>query len=192
MSDDPLKLGTLPLQEPPADLWNAIEAQLDERAGQHDANPVAHVKTGSVPNRSGWLPMAMAAAVSVVAIGLVFVISVQPDLHPVDQPRIADAADVQPPSLTAEIIRPDRGLAVAQRASALLEQRLKQVSNRVVDAEHLDDLIMLESELGWVDELLAARPSDTRLWQQRVALLDQMSQRYASNDVQSQMINVSY
>ena len=184
MSDDPLNLGKLPPREPPADLWNVIEARLDARAQQDNAESKlsTQVQTGL-----NWLPMALAAAVSVFAIGLVVILANAPDLQPSGQSILADSSAPIEATALSNADRSSVELELAQTASAMLETRLRQVSTGVVAADQLDMLLLLESELGWVDELLIDRPEDIELWQQRVSLLDEMQQRYASNTLESQM-----
>ena len=190
MSDDPLNLKQLPAVEPPEELWNVLEARLDVHAEQRrfDPSPVAGA---TAAKQRQWLPMALAAAVSVVAIGLVVVVSNSPVTNRPMQPSLADASQSAGNPIMAET-GASNALLLAQHVSGLLEDQLSRVDGGVIDARHIDDLILLESELGWVDELLIERPGDTRLWQQRVSLLDEMNQRYASNDLQSKMLSMSY
>ena len=187
MSDDPLNLGKLPPREPPADLWNVIEARLDVQAQQADAESQASVQGHANSSRPRWLPMALAAAVSVFAIGLVVILANAPDVQPSSQSMLADSSTSTEAAALSEADHSTVELELAQTASAVLETRLRQVSNGVVAADQLDMLLLLESELGWVDELLIDRPEDIELWQQRVSLLDEMQQRYASNTLESQM-----
>lgn len=190
MSDDPLNLRQLPAVEPPEELWNVLEARLDVRAKQSSLDQPPTAGAAAVHARQ-WLPMALAAAVSIVAIGLVALVANSPVMNtPVQPPLTAAYQPAENPAL-AEAQTPN-ALLLAQQASALLEARLSRVDSGVIDARHIDDLVLLESELGWVDELLIERPSDTRLWQQRVSLLDEMNQRYASNDLQNQILSMSY
>lgn len=193
MSNDPLNLRQLPAVEPPEELWDAIEAQLDasdERYEQLQSSfksPPAETTTYT----KHWLPLALAATVSIVAVGLFVLVANSPVVNTPMQPALSDASlSNENPALTET--QPSNALLLARQASALLEAQLSRVDSGVIDARHIDDLILLESELGWVDELLIERPSDTRLWQQRVSLLDQMNQRYASNDLQNQMLSMSY
>ncbi len=70
------------------------------------------------------------------------------------------------------------------RASAALETRLGTRRHAVIGLDQLERLAWLENELGWIDELLIDRPADARLWQRRVAVLDELDQGYAANEWQ--------
>jgi|GEM_PF-1198605 len=186
MSDDPNNLRQLPSIEPPAQLWDVIEARLEVRA-----NASVSAQPESKPDGANrWVSLTMAAAVSVLVIGLAVVLNQTTNIEVESDVPLASKNTPHGLVPVAEAA-PHSGLLLARRASALLERQLRFNSNQALSAEQIPGLLMLENELGLVDELLIERPDDTRLWQQRIKILDQMNQGYSNSHWQAQVAQVS-
>jgi len=156
-------LADLPALEPPAALWSAIRADLDQR------------RRARRQRLHGWIGSALAASL------LVGVILAPPDLNP-DRPPPAEAfatPDEQP------------GLNQARQLSALLESGLRERHWRPLNAASVERLVWLESELGWLDARLHDQPGSLDLWRQRIELLGEMNRLYADKYWQADVLNTS-
>lgn len=149
MKQDPLNLRRLPPLDPPAELWPAIRDQLSR-----DSRPA---KRFSLPR---WMP-ALAAA---LALGVLLNVLMRAPEHPV----IVDPGSAPPKPILAAMDR-----------SASLEAELRARQQGSVSGEALQALLLLETELSWLDLRLAQQPDDVALWRERGELLSAMILRYA-------------
>lgn len=139
--------------------------RLDPPAGLWPAI-AADLERSHRPGRAAWLSL---TAVASVALLVLAALVLAPDQ---DSPPITPAG----PTLQQVVA-----------VSASLEDRLRRQRDGLVDGAAAESLAWLESELGWVDTQLAEQPRDIELWQQRVALLGEMTRRYERHNWQSQL-----
>ena len=120
-------------------------------------------KQVQTPKRSRWRTWAPA-----IAAGLALTVIVNLLMRaPGPEPDLGPAAPTSSP------------LQVAMTRSADLESELRVRQQGSVSASALEHLLLLETELAWVDVRLAEQPQDLELWQQRSELLAAMILRYA-------------
>jgi hypothetical protein len=150
--------GLEPIPAPPA-LWSAIASDLDQRAQSR------------ARKRWAWMGSALAASLALVVALAVF----QPSM---DETRISSVA--QAPNSSSELDQ-------IRRLSAALEANLRDQQQGRVSTQALEDLVLMENELGWLDMRLAGQPGDLELWQRRVEILGDMNQLYSQNHWQNQM-----
>ncbi len=158
INPDPLGMKSLPELDPPEGLWPAISDDLDRRA------PAA------APRR-GWVPLAMAATVAVLALSISL-------LRPHGLPDPTGGASNQ--------------LVRLQAVSAALESQLDAYRDGVVSATTVDVIARMEQELAWLDAELSESPDDPALWAERIALLGEMNQRYLRADWRTELMLASY
>lgn len=144
--------------------------RLDPPAGLWPAI-AADLERGRRPRRAAWMSLAAAASVALLVLGVIVL-----------------APDRGPPASTLAEPTLDQVVAV----SASLEDRLRRQRDGIVDGAAAESLAWLESELGWVDTQLSEQPRDIELWQQRVALLGEMTRRYERHNWQNQLQLVSH
>lgn len=114
------------------------------------------------PTRPGWpIWSAAAAAALVVVLFLNVLISPDPEAEP---------------GLAYQSISP---IQAAMAQSADLESELRWRRFGSVSAVDVEFLMLLETELAWLDLRLAEQPEDLSLWHERSELLDAMIGRYA-------------
>ena len=118
------------------------------------------IKTPRRSSRPRWMP-ALAAA---LALGVIFSV-----LMHAPQPT---------PEIAPDPIRPS-AILTAMTQSANLEAALRERQQGGVSTEVLEHLLLLETELFWVDTRLAERPENLALWQERSELLAAMVLSYA-------------
>lgn len=159
--DKPIDFSRMPDAAPPDDLWPAIAGALDRSKRRRLTQRLS----------------ALAAMVTVVVLATVLVETPTP---PQGEPTVAEAGG------PAEVT-----LADLRAASAWLENRLSVQRQRPVGGLEVESLMWLEAELAWLDEQLADAPQDRDLWQQRVALLTELNQRYAGGDWRREMLLAS-
>jgi len=168
MVDDPFRLNRLPQHKAPDDLWPAIAQRLDSAVHQ--------------PARGrSWAALAAGVmlAIALTAIGL----------RVADDPvAMREAGTGTPPAASAA----SNPLQRWQRLSAELEQRLAAQRGGIVRAGDLAGLSYIEAELRLTDELLAERPDNPALWQQRAELLGEMTNRYQAGNWQRHLRLASY
>lgn len=173
-------LQALPTPEPPAALWQRIEARLDALPPAENAPAMAAAATIRRGQRAWvalrWLrrsPAPWALAACLAALFLWFGAIHETDTRAPAGPQAVAAADA---------VAADVDLAALQRISAGLEAELKARRTRSV---HFDDELArseaaLALLLGQVDQALAsvADPGQARaLWMQRIALLAGMNEQ---------------
>ena len=124
------------------------------------------------PSRPRWLPLVAAAGVAVLALCLGLMM--QGDTRP-------DAAS-----------REQGTLARLQAVSASLERELDTYRDGVVSATTADSVARIEQELAWLDAQINRTPEDAALWVERIALLDEMNQRYSKTMWRNQLMLASY
>lgn len=150
MNSDPLNLRQLPPIEPPSRLWPAIDQRIRS------------------PKRARWRAWVPAVAAAIV-LGLVLGVLIQaPQQGPEFGSELAASGS---PHLASPI-------EAAMAESADLEFELRAREQGSVTSEALAQLVLLEVELSWLDLLLAERPHDLALWQQRSDLLFAMILSY--------------
>lgn len=179
MSHDPLGLRELPSSPPPDSLWSALEQSLDQAPGQ------------TARARSGWkAPIALAALLLLAVGALIQQQALLPDPAAQSQTS-ALATNVQSTGVEGNDSRGNT-LDRLQRVSATLEEQLQNWQGGVVNAQTADVIARLEQELLWLDVELQQTPEDTTLWAERVALLGELNQRYASSDWRAGMMLATY
>jgi len=124
------------------------------------------------PSRRRWLPVAAVAATAGIALCLG--VLMQGDGLP-------DRASSQQTTL-----------AQLQAVSASLERELSRYRDGVISAASADSIARIEQELGWLDTQINQTPEDPALWIDRIALLDEMNQRYSQADWRNQLMLASY
>lgn len=107
-----------------------------------------------------WTPAIAAALALAVALSVLM-------RAPVPEPEFSPEAVAASP------------LQIAMDQSAALESELRARQQGSVSASALEYLLLLETELAWVDLRLAEGPEDLALWQQRGELLAAMILGYA-------------
>lgn len=160
MDTDPLKLRSLPPLQPPDNLWPALERALDARQSPRS------------PRR--WVPLAAAACVAMLALGI---LRLAPQEQEAPVPRQAGAGE---------------SLQRLQAVSAALETQLGDYRDGVLSAATADSIARMERELAWLDTQLGEQPEDPALWAERVALLGGMVQRYLREDWRAEVMLASY
>ena len=161
---DPFGLRAAPRSRAPEDLWQSLSDELDR---------------GRAPARAApWI--AATAAVAALALAVPLIVDGPSPTEPSMSNPLASTATATPAATGIEALRD------AQVRSALLERRIDALDDRSVSAGALERIVMLESELRWIDELISSDPDRLELWQQRNELLGEMGQRYAMNDWQTE------
>ena len=153
------ELSALPPASAPPQLWAAIRDELDTNA---------HSRARS---RLTWIGSGLAAGLALV-VGLTLF---QPASDSVPMPEIA-----QESSLPGELVQ-------VRRLSAALETSLREKQQGAVSTLALEELVLMENELGWLDMRLASQPGDLELWQRRVEILGDMNRLYSRNHWQNRI-----
>jgi hypothetical protein len=78
-------------------------------------------------------------------------------------------------------------LVQIRRLSAALESSLRDKRQGAVSTLALEELVLMENELGWLDMRLGSQPGDLELWQRRVEILGDMNRLYSRNHWQNQI-----
>lgn len=147
-----------PISAPPQ-LWAAIRDDMDQRA--------------TTRSRRSWTWMGSALAASLaLVVGLTLF---QPVVETMPGPGIPQES------------APSSELVQMRRLSAALEANLRDNQQGAVSTQALEDLVLMENELGWLDMRLAGQPGNLELWQRRVEILGDMNRLYSRNDWQNQM-----
>lgn len=115
------------------------------------------------PKRRRWQMWAPAVAAALVLAVVISVLMNAPE---------------PPPGTAIDLVRTSP-IQAAMAQSADLESELRARELGSVSAGALEHLLLLETELVWVDLRLAEQPQDLDLWQQRSELLAAMILRYA-------------
>jgi hypothetical protein len=113
-----------------------------------------------------------------LAAGLALVIGLtlfQPSADPISAPQVA-----QESSLPGELVQ-------MRRLSTALETSLREKRQGAVNTLALEELVLMENELGWLDMRLTSQPGDLELWQRRVEILGDMNRLYSRNHWQNQI-----
>ena len=158
-------LRKLPDAEPPAGMWERIEAASRESAADHMAAPAV----AALPRRarSSYVSLAAAAAIAAIAIGGV-----------ARAPRVPDAE-------TRELLAALPPYAELLEQSAYLEHELASIRYQrpLMAATTASTIVALEDRIALVDEEIArggvaAAPSQSQqmLWGARVELLNALVQ----------------
>lgn len=115
------------------------------------------------PKRSQWRIWAPALAAALALSVIVNVVMRTPEPDPDLGPAASSSSPIQ----------------VAMTRSADLESELRARQQGSISASALEHVLLLETELAWVDVRLAEQPQDLALWRQRSELLAAMIVRYA-------------
>jgi hypothetical protein len=169
---DPLNLGSLPLVEPPADDWPAIETALRSQQGRRRLWKVA----GGA--------LAVAASIAVAAT----LVLNPAAIRPVNQPALARSDTTQAPGQAMVQAEEQAGTKAASEdivtslisLSQRLETSLRHIRSEVgvMPTAALIYQVELEDLVAQVDEELSMNPDSTSLWSQRVNLLLDLTQLY--------------
>lgn len=157
------ELSALPPASAPPQLWAAIRNELDTEA---------HSKTRT---RLAWIGSGLAAALALVIGMTLFQPANQPASDSVAMPETARES-----SLADEMVQ-------MRRLSAALEASLRDKQQGAVSTLALEELVLMENELGWLDMRLASQPGNLDLWQRRVEILGDMNRLYSRNHWQNQI-----
>jgi len=169
---DSLNLGSLPLVEPPADDWPAIEAALRSQQGR----------------RRLWKAAggALAAAAS-IAVAATLVLNPEV-IRPVNEAALARSDMTQAPGQVMGQAEEQAETKAASEEfvtslislSQRLETSLRHIRSEVgvMPTTALIYQVELEDLVAQVDEELSMNPDSTSLWSQRVNLLLDLTQLY--------------